>query len=101
MIELNPRIIEALDEYHGLFKKYDRTYKKLNPTIKLKENYKAKNMIKTFLLWFNKKSFNDFFEPLMEEIESILININEKRFENDKLEMIRMYNSIWSDKNGK
>ena len=101
MIELNPKIIEALDEYHGLFKKYDSTYKKLNPTIKLKENYKAKNMIKTFFLWFNKKSFNNFFESLMKEIESILININEKRFEKDKLEMIRMYNFIWSNKNGK
>ena len=44
MIELNPKIVETLDEYHGLFKKYDSTYKRLNPTIKLEENYKAKNM---------------------------------------------------------
>lgn len=94
VIELNPKIIEALDEYHGLFKKYDKTYKKLNPTVKLEENYKAKNMLKSFLLWFNKKSFTSFFEPLMKEVENILININEKRFEKDKEKMIRMYNYI-------
>lgn len=101
MIELNPKIVEAMDEYHGLFKKYDSTYKRLNPTIKLEENYKAKNMIKSFFLWFNKKSFNSFFEPLMKEVEGILLNINAKRFEKDKAEMIRMYNFMWSDKNGK
>lgn len=101
MIELNPKIVEALDEYHGFFNKYDNTYKKLNPTIKLEDNYKAKNMIKSFLSWFNKKSFNSIFEPLMKEVESILININQKRFEKDKEEMIRMYNFVWSDKNGK
>ena len=101
MIELNPKIVEALDEYHGLFKKYDSTYKRLNPNIKLEENYKAKNMIKSFFLWFNKKSSNSFFEPLMKEVEGILLNINAKRFEKDKAEMIRMYNFMWSDKNGK
>ena len=31
----------------------------------------------------------------MKEVESILININEKRFEKDKEEMIRMYNYMW------
>ena len=101
MIELNPKIVEALDEYHGFFNKYDNTYKKLNPTIKLEDNYKSKNMIKSFLSWFNKKSFNSIFEPLMKEVESILININQKRFDKDKEEMIRMYNFVWSDKNGK
>ena len=99
IIELNPNIVEALDEYHGLFKKYDSTYKKLNPTIKLGENYKAKNIIKSLFLWFNKKSFTSFFEPLMKEIENILLDINAKRFEKDKVEMIRMYNFMWSDKN--
>lgn len=101
MIELNPKIVEALDEYHGFFNKYDNTYKKLNPTIKLEDNYKSKNMINSFLSWFNKKSFNSIFEPLMKEVESILININQKRFDKDKEEMIRMYNFVWSDKNGK
>lgn len=28
MIELNPKIIEALDEYHVLLKRHDSTYKK-------------------------------------------------------------------------
>lgn len=95
MIELNSKIAEALDEYHGLFNKYDNTYKKLNPKIKLEDNYKATNMIKSFFSWFNKKSFNSVFEPLMKEVENILININEKRFEEDKMEMIKMFNYIW------
>lgn len=101
IIELNPRIVEALDEYYGFFKKYDNTYKKLNPAIKLEDNYKAKIVIKSFLSWFNKKSFNSIFEPLMKEVESILININQKRFEKDREEMIRMYNFVWGGKNGK
>lgn len=101
IIDLNPRIVEALDEYHGFFKKYDNTYKKLNPTIKLENNYKAKIMIKSFLSWFNKKSFYSIFEPLMKEVENILININQKRFEKDREEMIRMYNFVWSEKNEK
>ncbi len=99
MIELNQKIIEALDEYHGFIKKYDSTYKKLNPVIKLEENYKAKNLIKSFFLWFNKKSFATFFAPLMKEIENILLNINAKRFKKDKVEMIRMYNFVWGNKN--
>lgn len=37
----------------------------------------------------------------MKEVEGILLNINAKRFEKDKAEMIRMYNFMWSDKNGK
>lgn len=97
MIELNPKIVEALDEYHGLFKKYDKTYRKLNPTIKFGNNYKAQNMIKSFLSWFNKKSFDGIFEPLMKEVENILININIKRFEKDKTEMIKMFNYVCSN----
>lgn len=97
MIELNPKIVETLDEYHGLFKKYDKTYRKLNPTIKFENNYKAQNMIKSFLSWFNKKSFDGIFEPLMKEVENILININIKRFKKDKTEMIRMFNYVWSN----
>ncbi|MGN1311885.1 MAG: hypothetical protein ACI4U4_02590 [Bacilli bacterium] len=97
MIELNPKIVEALDDYHGLLKKYDKTYRKLNPTIKFVNNYKAQNMIKSFLSWFNKKSFDGIFEPLMKEVENILISINRKRFEKDKTEMIRMFNYVWSN----
>lgn len=97
MIELNPKIVEALDEYHGLFKKYDKTYRKLNPRIKFGNNYKAQNMIKSFLSLFNKKSFDGIFEPLMKEVENILININIKRFEKDRTEMIKMFNYVWSN----
>ena len=91
IVELNPKIIESLDEYQGLFKKHDKMYKKLNPKIKLDKNYKKKNILTSFLLWFNKKSFYSVFNPLMSEIENILNNINKKRFEKDKAEMIRMY----------
>lgn len=70
--------------------------KKLNPKIKLEDNYKATNLIKPFLLWINKKSFNVVFEPLMKEVENILISINEKRFEKDKVEMIKMFNYVWN-----
>lgn len=97
MIELNPKIVEALDEYHGLFKKYDKTYRKLNPRIKFGNNYKAQNMIKSFLSLFNKKSFDGIFEPLMKEVENILININIKRYEKDRTEMIKMFNYVWSN----
>lgn len=96
MIELNPKIVEFLDEYHGLFKKYTKTYRKLNPIIQFGDNYKATNMIKSYLLWFNKKSFTSVFEPLMNQVENILINIDEKRFEKDKIEMIKMFNYIWN-----
>lgn len=54
ILELNSKIVKALDEYHGLFKKYDRTYKKLNPNIKLEHSYKSQNIIKSFLLWLTK-----------------------------------------------
>lgn len=101
MIELNPKIVEALDEYHGLFKKCDNTYKKLNPTIVLGENHKAKNMLKSFFLYFNKKSFISFFEPLVKEIEEILMNIDGEKFKKDKVEMIRMYSFVWDEKNKK
>lgn len=97
LIELNPKIVEALDEYNGLFKKYDKTYKKLNPIIKLRDTYKAHNMIKSVLSWFNKNSFDGIFEPLMKEVENILISINKKRFEKDKTEMIRMFNYVWNN----
>lgn len=95
--ELNPKIVETLDEYHGLFKKYDKTYKKLNPKIELGDNYKAPKMIKSFLYWFNKKAFNEMFEPLITEIKNILVSINEKRFEKDEAEMVRMFNYLWGN----
>ena len=33
----------------------------------------------------------------MKEVENILININKKRFEKDKTEMIRMFNYVWNN----
>lgn len=97
IIELNPKIVEALDEYHGLLKKCDKTYKKLNPIIKLGDNYKARNIMKSFLSWFNKKSFDYTFESLIKEIETILINIDEKRFKKDKAELNRIFNYVWDN----
>ena len=92
LIDLNPKIIEALDEYHGFFKKYDKTYKKLNPTINLGDNYKIKKIVKSLFYWFNKKYFDSSIEPIILEIEKILITINKKRFKKDKEEMIKLYN---------
>ena len=74
------------------FKKHDKTYKKLNPIIKLEDNYKVKKVIKSLFYWFNKKYFDSTIEPMILEIEKILITINKKRFEKDKEEMIKLYN---------
>ena len=98
LIDLNPKIIDELDEYHGFFKKYDKTYKKLNPTIKLYDNYKAKKIFKSLFMWFNKKYFESSIESLMFEIEKILRAINNKKFEKDKQEMIKMYNYSFDKK---
>ncbi len=93
--ELNPKISESLDEYCGFFKKYDKTYKKLNPRIQLSDKYKAKNIFKSLIYWFNKKNFNYIFSPIMREIEKILIGIDKTRFLKDKEEMGKMFNYLW------
>ena len=95
MIDLNPKIIEILDEYHGLLKEHDKTYKKLNPIINMDGNYKVKTMLKSILYLFNKKSFDKVFEPFIKEIEKILIDINSKRFEKDKANMIKLHNYMY------
>ncbi len=94
MIELNPKINEALDEYHGLFKVKDKMYKKMNPVIQLGDEYKGKNIIKT-LFWFNKKSFEKTIGSYINEIEKILTNINDKRFQKDKQSTEKMFNYMW------
>ena len=99
LIDLNPKIIEALDEYHGFFKRHDKTYKKLNPTIKLGDTYKVKKEVKSLFYWFNKKYFESSIEPMILEIEKILTTINKKRFEKDKEEMIKLYNYTFDIKN--
>lgn len=95
MTVIEPKINECLDEYHGFIKKHDRLYRKLNPTIKLGDNYKAKKVIKSLFCWFNKKYFNTTIEPMISEIEEILKNINKKRFENDKVSMIKLFEYSW------
>ena len=53
---------------------------------------KSKKVIKSLFYWFNKKYFDSTIEPMILEIEKILITINKKRFEKDKEEMIKSYN---------
>lgn len=90
--DLSPKIVESLDEYQGFFKKIDKTYRKLNPLVKYESNYKSKNILKSILLWNNKKTFDKTFNLLIDEIEKILIDINEKRFLKDKEAMISLFN---------
>ena len=94
-IELNPKIIDALDEYQGIFSRCDRTYRKLNPPHQLRNSYKRKNILKSIFYVFNKKKMEDSLEPLILEVENILRNINNKRFELDKKEMIRIHNYMY------
>ena len=93
IIDLNPKIVETLDEYHGFFKKHDKTYKKLNPQINIGDHFKFENLIKT-LFWFNKKSFNKVIEPTILEFEKVLISIDKKRFEKEKEEMVKLYKQL-------
>ena len=67
----------------------------MNPQINMGENYKAGKMIKTLVKWFNEKSVDKSIEPFIKEIENILKNIDEKRFNEDKEQMIKMFNYIW------
>lgn len=95
---LDIKINDALDEYYGFFKKYDSGYKKLNPNIKLWENLNTRKILKMYLSWFNKKSFIEVYEPLINNIEKILVSINKTRFEKDKNEMIKLFNYIHKNK---
>ena len=88
---LDIRINDALDEYYGFFKKFDIGYKKLNPNIRLWENLNKRKILKMYLSWFNKKSFIEVYEPLINNIEKILVNVNKTRFEKDKNEMIKLF----------
>lgn len=99
LIELFPKISSALDEYHGLLFKYDKTYKKLNPQIQLGEKYKIKNIRKSIFYLLNKKYFDLTVGQIIIDIENILNKINKKRFKIDKKQMIKMYNYIYCKKN--
>lgn len=46
--------------------------------------------------WFNEKAFDESVEPFINEVENILKNIDEKRFEEDKAQMTKMFNYIWN-----
>ena len=96
MIDLSTKINEALEGYHGFFKAKDSLYTKMNPEIKLNESYKVKKIIGTLFKWFNRKTFNETVEPFIMEIEKILKCIDEKRFNKDKDNMIKMFNYIWN-----
>lgn len=98
LIELNPKIMDALDEYHGFFRKYDKTYKKLNPILTFNSNHNIKSIFKSFIKLFNKKEFEKTTESYMLGIEKMLIDINKKRFEKDKQEMINIYNFLFNKK---
>lgn len=94
MIDLNPNISGYLDDYTGLIRKKDKMYKKMNPVIKIGQSFKIKNILKTFR-WFNKKDFDNTLEPIILEIENILISINNKRFQKDKKEMQILHSHIF------
>ena len=95
LTELSSKIKDSLSEYHGFFKKNDSIYMIMNPQINMGENYKAKKMIKTLVKWFNEKSVDKSIEPFINEVENILKNIDKERFEEDKKQMINMFNYIW------
>ena len=94
LTELSSKIKDAVSEYHGFFKEHDSMYMKINPTINMGEKYKTKKMVKTIIKWFNEKAFDESVEPFIKEVESILRNIDEKRFIEDKDQMIKMFNYI-------
>ena len=94
LAELSSKIKDAVSEYRGFFKKQDSMYMKINPSINMGENYKTKKMVKTIIKWFNEKAFDESVEPFINEVESILKNIDEKRFEEDKKQMIKMFNYL-------
>ncbi len=94
LTELSSKIKDAVSEYHGLFKEHDSMYIKINPSINMNEKYKTKKMVKTIIKWFNEKAFDESIEPFMNEVESILKKIDEKRFEEDKEQMIKMFNYL-------
>lgn len=95
LTEISSKIKDSLSEYHGFFKRNDPMYMIMNPQINMGENYKAEKMIRTLVKWFNEKSVDKSIEPFIKEIENILKNIDEKRFNEDKEQMVKMFNYIW------
>ena len=96
LAEVNSKVTSILDDYHGIIKEHDKKFKQLNPDIKLYEWIKLNKIRKSILKWCNKKAIEITFEPLMLEVEKILLNINTKRFIKDKENMIKMHNYLYS-----
>ncbi len=97
IIEVNAKVLDALDEYHGLIKKYDKTYEKLSPTVNLLDESEGKEIVRFFVSSFKSSSFKELHDLLIKNIENILISINEKRFESDKSSMIKFFDYISGD----
>ena len=95
LTELTSKIRDSLSEYHGFLKKKDSTYMKINPQVNIGENYKAKKIAKTLVKWFNEKSVDESIEPFIKDVEATLKNIDEKRFKEDKEQMLKMFDYIW------
>ncbi len=95
--ELVPKINESLDDYHGFFLKKDKTYYKLNPTVKLSDCYRYKYLKKSLFCWFNKEYFDKIYGSFINDIKCILININKRRFIKDEKDMINLYKQILGD----
>lgn len=96
LTELSAKINESLGDYHGIFRKKDSMYMKMDPQVKMCEGYKARNLIKVLFLWFNRKSFDRTIEPFIKDIEKILIDIDKEKFERDKQQMVNMFNFVWN-----
>lgn len=94
LIEITSKINESMDEYHGLFKRQDKTYKKINQPSGLTEDYDVGKIIESLRKWFNKKTFTEGFEPLINMSIEILNNIDKKRFEKDKKNMMEIMEKI-------
>ena len=92
--DLNPKILESLDNYHGVFKKYDKLYYKLNPRIKVNDSLKFKTLSKSIFQLFNKRTFSSLLNQLMKDVVKILDDIDSKRFKKDSEEMIRIFNKM-------
>ena len=88
----NDLLIKAnLDSYYGLIKRRDKLYYKLNPIIKFSDYPSLKEYKKSFINFFNKKDFEKAYGIIIEQIKQILISINEERFKQDEIEMIKTY----------
>ena len=95
LAEIGEKISESVDEYHGFWKKQDKLYKKINQLSGLEsKDFNLNTIIKSLRKLFNKDSFYESFEPLINMSEEILVSINKERFENDKKNLIKIFNIL-------